>query len=105
MENRATAYAELEAYVGGVVAQNQRYLKRELERQWYAPLVARILADEGEDWEGEPPVKIKHRWRTIRASDIYEMARAVSALWGGGSGPLAGDAEAALGLLGMEAKT
>jgi hypothetical protein len=105
VENRATAYAELEAYVGGVVAQNQRYLKRELERQWYAPLVARILADEGEDWEGEPPVKIKHRWRTIRASDIYEMARAVSALWGGGSGPLAGDAEAALGLLGMEAKT
>jgi hypothetical protein len=105
VENRATAYAEFEAYIGGVVAQNQRYLKRELERQWYAPLVARILADEGEDWEGEPPVRVKHRWRTIRATDVYEMAQAVAALWGDGPGPLAGDAEAALGLLGLEAKT
>ena len=103
VENRATAYAELEAYVGGVVAQNQRYLRRELERQWYAPLVRRILADEGEDWEGEPPVRVKHRWRPVRASDVYEMARAVAALWGGGSGPLAGDQEAVKAMLGMEA--
>jgi hypothetical protein len=105
VENRATAYAELEAYVGGVVAQNQRYLKRELERQWYKPLVARILADEGEDWEGEPPVRVKHRWRPVRASDFNESAQAVAALWGDGKGPLAGDAYAALALLGLEAET
>ncbi len=104
VENRATAYAELEAYVGGVVAQNQRYLKRELERQWYAPLVGRILATEGEDWEGEPPVRVKHKWRTIRTSDVCEMAQAVAALWGVGKGPLGGDADTALGLLGLEAK-
>ncbi|MCK4318319.1 phage portal protein, partial [Candidatus Bathyarchaeota archaeon] len=35
IENRATAYAELEAYVQGPITHIQRYLKRELEAQWY----------------------------------------------------------------------
>jgi hypothetical protein len=48
IENRATAYAELEAYVAGPIAHIQRYLKREMERQWYDRWTAKILQDE---WE------------------------------------------------------
>jgi hypothetical protein len=41
----------------------------------------------------------------VRASDFNEAAQAVAALWGDGKGPLAGDAYAALALLGLEAET
>ena len=36
-ENRATAYTEFEAYIGSTIATIQRFFKRELEAQWYAP--------------------------------------------------------------------
>ncbi len=90
IENRATAYAELEAYVQGPIASTQRYLKREMEYQWYDRWTLKVLEDEGEKVpEGEdPPVRVKHRWNPVRASDVYEMAKAVAALWGGGNGPI-----------------
>ena len=93
IENRATAYAELEAYVGGPIAHIQRYYKRELEAQWYDRWARKILEDEGVAVpEGEkPPVLVKHRWNPVRVSDVYEMARAVGALWGShGMGALGG---------------
>ncbi len=46
IENRATAYAELEAYVQGTVGSIQRYLKREVERQWYDRWTRKILEEE-----------------------------------------------------------
>jgi hypothetical protein len=98
VENRATAYAELEAYYAGTIAQAQRYLKREVERQWYAPLVEQMLAEEG---ASGAPVRVKHSWKPIRASDTYEMAKAVSALWGSnGDGALGGDVAKAWSLMG-----
>ena len=45
IENRATAYAELEAYVQGPITHIQRYFKRELERQWYDRWTLKILED------------------------------------------------------------
>jgi len=83
-ENRATAYAELEAYVDGPIHHIQRYFAREIERQWYDRWTRKILEDEDKAVpEGEkPPVLVKHRWNPVRVADVYEMAKAVAELWG-----------------------
>ena len=105
VENRATAYAELEAYVRGPIAHIQRYLRREVERQWYSRWTRRILEDEGVPVpEGEaPPVAVKHRWNPVRVSDVYEMAKAVSSLWGShGMGALGGRLDKAWEMMGWD---
>jgi len=98
--NRATAYAELEAYRDGPVASIQRYFKREIERQWYDPQVRRILNLKPK----EPlPVYIKHRWNPISVADFYEMARAVAELWGNlGQGPIGGKYDKVWQLMGWD---
>jgi len=102
VENRATAYAELEAYVGGPIAWVQRYLKRELECQWYDRWALKALEDEGETAEA-PPVALKHRWNPVRVADVYEMAKAVSALWGSyGMGALSGRLDKAWEMMGWD---
>jgi hypothetical protein len=104
-ENRATAYAELEAYIEGTVAHIQRYLKREVERQWYDRWTLKALEKEDEAVpEGDrPPVVVKHRWRPIRVADVYEMAKAVASLWGShGMGALSGRLEKAWELMGWD---
>jgi hypothetical protein len=104
-ENRATAYAELEAYIEGTVAHIQRYLKREVERQWYDRWTLKALEKEDEAVpEGDrPPVVVKHRWRPIRVADVYEMAKAVASLWGShGMGALSGRLEKAWQLMGWD---
>ncbi len=104
VENRATAYAELEAYVRGPVAHVQRYLKRELEAQWYDRWTRKLLADEGFNVpEGEEaPVAVKHRWKPVRTSDTYEMAKAVAVLHGRGEGPLGERLERAWEMMGWD---
>jgi hypothetical protein len=104
VENRATAYAELEAYVQGPIANIQRYLKRELERQWYTRWTLKILEEDGEKvLKGEdPPIRVKHVWNPVRAHDVYEMAKAVAALWGDGTGPLGGKIEKTWDLMGWD---
>lgn len=91
IENRATAFAELEAYVQGPIAFIQRYLKREVEAQWYDMWTRKILEAHGKRFgEGEElPVLVKHKWNPIRVTDVYEMAKAVSFLHGRGTGILA----------------
>lgn len=101
VENRATAYAELEAYIHGPIAHIRRYLKREVERQWYQRWARWILGERGLDAEN-PPVVVKHRWRPLRLRDLYEMMRGVSLLWGRGEGPLAGRLEKVWELLGWD---
>ncbi len=102
MENRATAYAELEAYVRGPVAHVQRYFKREVERQWYDRLAREALLEEGVVGE-DLPVRVKHVWNPVRVSDVYEMAKAVSALWGShGMGALSGRLEKAWEMMGWD---
>lgn len=87
IENRATAYAELEAYRDGVIQEIQRYFKREIERQWYDPLTRKILAiPETEDLT----VHVKHVWKPVRTQDVYAMAAAVAQLYNQGLG-LIGD--------------
>ena len=109
IENRATAYAELEAFVDGPVAFIQRYFKREIERQWYDPLAEQIVARE----EKLPlsslrstktvPVVVKHRWNPVRVFDIYLLADAVAKLWGShGMGPVGDRREKVWELMGWD---
>jgi hypothetical protein len=104
IENRATAYAELEAYVQGPITHIQRYFKRELERQWYDRWTRKILEDEGKKVpeDEQPPVLVKHRWNPVRTTDIYEMAKAIAVLWGGGTGAIAGRPDKVWDLMGWD---
>ena len=86
IENRATAYAEFEAYIVGPIGHIQRYFKREIERNWYDPLTRQIL---GLAEDAPLPVSVKHNWNVIRITDVFELARAVALLFGGGKGILA----------------
>ena len=97
--NRATAFVEFDAYVGSTIANIQRYLKRELEAQWYPNLVRLALKNAGES--GTVPLKVRHKWNKIRASDTVEMASAAAALYGNGLGLLGEDPEIAYDLMGF----
>jgi hypothetical protein len=96
-ENRATAYTEFEAYVGGTLANIQRSFKRELESQWYPHLVQLALKKNGDS--GVVPVKISHVWKKMRSTDVLETANAVSALYNNGLGILADDPEIAYDMM------
>ena len=73
----------------GPIAHIQRYFKREIERQWYDRWTRQILGvSETEDL----PVLVKHAWNPVRVTDVYEMAKAVTSLYGTGLGIL-GDFE------------
>ena len=104
IENRATAYAELEAYIQGPITHIQRYFKREIERQWYDRWTLKILEDQDRKVrEGDvPPVLVKHRWNPIRVTDVYEMAKAVAVLHGRGDGPIGGRLEKAWEMMGWD---
>lgn len=85
--NRATAYAELEAFVDGPVTDVQRWLKRELERQWYDEITREWLTRNKALRKGQPlPVLVKHRWREIRTSDWFELIRAIAEAYANGQG-------------------
>jgi len=99
-QNRATAYAELEAYVNGPISSIQRYLKREVEQQWYSRIVERLFEKEGV--EGAP-VKVVHQWKPIRTQDFIEMANAAATLWGTmATGPIGGNRRKVWELLGWD---
>lgn len=83
IENRATAYAEFEAYILGPITHIQRYFKREIERNWYDPMTRKILNLTD---DAPLPVMVKHNWNVIRISDIFEMAKAVAVLYSRGEG-------------------
>lgn len=98
IENRATAYAEFEAYILGPIGHIQRYFKREIERNWYDPMTRQILGLA----EGAPlPVMVKHNWNVIRISDIFEMAKAVAVLFGRGDGIIAEIPDVGLDMLNL----
>ena len=80
----------------------QRYLKREVERQWYDRWIRKILEDE--DVLTEPlPVQVKHRWNPVRTMDVYAMADAAAKLWGShGMGSLGRNLEKIWELMGWD---
>jgi hypothetical protein len=77
--NRATAYAELEAFIKGPIQETQRWIKRELEAQWYNRLTEKFFKEKNE-------VKIRHIWRAIQTSDFIELLRSVAQAYDKGQG-------------------
>jgi hypothetical protein len=83
--NRATAEKELEGFVEGPVADDQRWLKRDVEPQWYDRLTRQFLQLKPED---PLPVRVVHRWRQIRVEDWLNLLDAAVKGYGEGRGPL-----------------
>ena len=103
IENRATAFAELEAFIEGPITDIQNYFKRELEAQWYDRWTRYILNKEGGVKIGEDeelPILVKHKWNVIRTVDVYEMAKAVAVLHATGLGILADYEDLAFEMMG-----
>jgi hypothetical protein len=83
--NRATAEKELEGFVEGPAADDQRWLKRIVEAQWYDRLTRQFLQLKPED---PLPVRVVHRWRQIRVEDWLNLLDAAVKGYGEGRGPL-----------------
>jgi len=83
--NRATAEKELEGFVEGPVSDDQRWLKRIIEAQWYDRLTRQFLQLKPED---PLPVRMVHRWRQIRVEDWLNLLDAAVKGYGEGRGPL-----------------
>ncbi|MGQ9543693.1 MAG: phage portal protein [Candidatus Bathyarchaeia archaeon] len=80
--NRATAYAELEAFIDGPITDIQRILKRTLEAQWYPRIIKQTLKINS----GDPPIQVKHKWREIRTADWFELVKTVNQAYSEGRG-------------------
>jgi hypothetical protein len=83
--NRATAEKELEGFVEGPVMDDQRWLKRIVESQWYDRLTRQFLQLKPED---PLPVRVVHRWRQIRTEDWLALLDEGIKGYGEGRGPL-----------------
>jgi len=75
--NRATAEIIMTGFFDSVIAKEQRYLKREVERQFYDLIVREELKLKPND---ELPVLVKHVWNPIKVEDFHEMAATVATL-------------------------
>ncbi len=79
--NRATAFAEAQAFVNGEVANKQRMLKRQIEARWYAQLVLVYQMNKKMIKEGEhPEIVVKHNWDPITIADLQEIIDSVAKL-------------------------
>lgn len=81
--NRATSFAELEAFVEGPITDDQRWEKRIVESQWYDPLTRQFLGLKPED---PLPAHVTHRWRQIRTADWLAVMDSVTKAYADGTG-------------------
>jgi hypothetical protein len=81
--NRATAYADLEAFVEGPVTDDQRWLKRVIEEQWYDRLTRQFLKLKTDN---PLPVRVTHRWRQIRTADWLAVMDSATKAYSDGTG-------------------
>jgi hypothetical protein len=81
--NRATAYAELDAFVNGPIADIQRWLRREIEKQWYERLARKYLKLKEDE---ELPVLVKHKWKPVTHADYVELFNALTQAYAQGLG-------------------
>jgi len=71
--NRASLEYSLKALREGAILRIQRTLKREIERQLYAPIVAQMgLSDR---------VRIKHTWKPVSIQDFIDIAAPINELY------------------------
>jgi len=84
--SRANAYAELESFVDGTVTDAQRSLRRQVEAQWYTPLIqtriarkeAKLLRPVRYGQKIKLPIRLLHVWRETRTADWFELFRVVT---------------------------
>lgn len=76
--NRATAEIMMTGFFESVIAKEQRYLKREVERQFYDLIVRKELKLKSDD---KLPVVIKHVWNEIKVEDFHQMAATIALLF------------------------
>lgn len=76
--NRATAEIMMAGFFDSVIAKEQRYLKREIERQLYDPIVRKELKLKP---DAELPVMVKHVWNEVTIEDFHQMAATVALLF------------------------
>jgi hypothetical protein len=82
--NRATAYAELEAFVDGPVTDAQEDLAYQVEQRWY-DLLIRIFYKLKPDMPHEKlPCHIRHKWHEIRTTDWFQLIASVSTAYQAG---------------------
>jgi hypothetical protein len=74
---------ELEAFVDGPITDIQRWLKRDIEIQWYNRLAHLSLKIPEEQ---ELPVRVVHKWRQIRTSDFFQLMDSATKAYGNGTG-------------------
>ena len=72
--NRATAFAEGALFLQGPIADIQKYVAREVERQWYYMLTVQYFKKRGVK-EQDIKVKVKHQWNPITMNDWVEQAQ------------------------------
>ena len=84
--NRATAFAEFEQFIQGPIGiLQQDLIKREIERQWYDPLLRQFLKlGPGE----RLPIRLSHNAREIRTADWFELLIAATQAYAGGMGAI-----------------
>lgn len=83
--NRATAYAAFEAFIQGPIGALQQWLKRDLERQWYDPLVRQFLKLGPQE---RLAIRITHNSREIRTVDWFELLTVASEAYAQGMGAI-----------------
>jgi len=85
--NRATALQVTGSFIDGPVKDDQRWLKRNIESQWYEPLAKKWLIRNQKMQENEdPPVRVVHQPRELQYEDWLDLMKAITEAYAGGMG-------------------
>jgi len=77
--NRATALQVIGSFIDGPVKDDQRWLKRNTEAQWYDPLTKKwLIRNQKMNENGDPPVHVIHQPRELQYEDWLDLMKAVS---------------------------
>jgi hypothetical protein len=82
--NRATAYAELEAFVDGPVTDAQEDLAYQVEQRWYDLLIRVFYHLKPDTPHEDLPVHVRHKWHEIRTSDWFQLIASISTAYQAG---------------------
>jgi len=81
--NKATAGEVIKAWIDGPVKDDQMWLRRNIEAQWYTPLVNRWLTkNQKMEQDQDPPVRVHHQWRRLTYVDFLELMNTVTVAHG-----------------------
>ena len=82
--NRATAYAELEAFVDGPISDIQEDMAEQIEDRWYDLLVRIFYKLKPTTPKEKLPCHIRHKWHEIRTTDWFQLVASVSTAYQAG---------------------